>query len=77
VSETLWKGGGAVDDSSAERWTRLGRDRVARTMGGGKSAWRIRGVAAQGWNCTLAGRVGRGWRRDSTESGQEERLARV
>jgi hypothetical protein len=33
---------------SAERWTRLGRDRAVRTMGGGKTARRIRGVAAQG-----------------------------
>jgi hypothetical protein len=41
-------------------------------MGGGKSTRRIRGVAAQGWKCAPAGRVGRGWRRDSTEYGEEE-----
>jgi hypothetical protein len=42
------EGGGAVDGGSAERWTRLGRYRAARTMGGGKSTRRIIGVAAQG-----------------------------
>jgi hypothetical protein len=77
VSETQWKWDSTVNGGSAERWTRLGHDRVARTMGGGKSTRKIRGVAAQGWNCAPAGRVGRGWRRDSTESGQEERPAQV
>jgi hypothetical protein len=39
------EGGGTVDVGSAERWAQLGQDRVARTMDGGKSARRIRGVA--------------------------------
>jgi hypothetical protein len=62
VTETPWKGGGMVDGGSAKRWTRLGQDRAARMMARGKSARRIRGVDAQGWNCAPAGRVGRGWR---------------